>query len=31
MENKSVDVIIPTYHPGASFPELIQRLGKQKR
>ena len=30
MENKSVDVIIPTYHPGASFPELIQRLEGQE-
>lgn len=30
MENKRVDVIIPAYHPGASFPELIQRLERQE-
>lgn len=30
MENKSVDVIIPAYHPGNYFPELIQRLEEQE-
>ena len=29
MENKTVDVIIPTYHPGKEFATLIKRLEKQ--
>ena len=26
MENKTVDVIIPAYHPGNEFTTLIKRL-----
>ena len=29
MENKTVDVIIPAYHPGKEFATLIKRLEKQ--
>ena len=29
MENKTVDVIIPAYHPGNEFATLIKRLEKQ--
>ena len=29
MENKTVDVIIPAYHPGKKFATLIKRLEKQ--
>lgn len=29
MENKTVDVIIPVYHPGKEFATLIKRLEKQ--
>ena len=29
MENKTVDVIIPAYHPGKEFAALIKRLEKQ--
>lgn len=29
MENKTVDVIIPSYHPGKEFAALIKRLEKQ--
>ena len=29
MENKTVDVIIPAYHPGKEFTTLIKRLEKQ--
>ena len=29
MENKTVDVIIPAYHPGNEFTTLIKRLEKQ--
>ena len=29
MENKTVDVIIPAYHPGNEFAKLIKRLEKQ--
>ena len=29
MENKTVDVIIPAYHPGNEFAALIKRLKKQ--
>ena len=29
MENKTVDVIIPAYHPGNEFATLIKRLAKQ--
>ena len=29
MENKTVDVIIPAYHPGIEFARLIKRLEKQ--
>lgn len=29
MENKTVDVIIPAYHPGNEFTTLIKRLKKQ--
>ena len=28
MENKTVDVIIPAYHPGKEFATLIKKTGK---
>ena len=31
MEIRKVDIIIPTYRPGAQFPELIRRLAQQTR
>lgn len=30
MNNISVDVLIPTYHPGEEFQELLSRLDRQK-
>lgn len=30
MEKTKVNVIIPTYHPGKEFPELLKGLGNQK-
>lgn len=29
MEKKKVNVIIPTYHPGQEFPQLLKKLRKQ--
>ena len=31
MEEKTIDVIIPTYKPGKEFQELLKRLMKQKK
>ena len=31
MKEKTIDVIIPTYHPGKEFAGLLDRLKKQSR